>query len=97
MKISDITLSFVKEYLKLEFDDDDDDLLLSLMMDSTKSHIKKYTGIKLDADLDEAEDLTLVYLVLVSEMHGIRSYSVDKDKVNKLVDNILNTNSFNLL
>lgn len=95
MKISDITLSFVKEYLKLEFDDDD--LLLGLMMDGTKSHIKKYTGIKLDADLDEAEDLTLVYLVLVSEMYEVRSYSVDKDKVNKLVDNILNANSFNLL
>ncbi len=93
MKISEITIDIVEKYLKLDYEEP----LLPLILDGAKAYIKGYTGIKIDTDLDAKEDLTIVYLALISDMHDNRSVTVEKDKVNKVIDTILNMYSVNLL
>lgn len=66
------------------------------MMVGAKSYIKGYTGLD-DTALDTKEDLTLAYLALISDMYENRSFTVDKDKVNKLVEGMLYLYSINLL
>lgn len=95
MKISGIEIDMVKQYLRI--DGNDDDLLLPLIMSGAKAYIIGYTGIKLDADLDNKEDLTIVYLALISDMYDNRAVTVEKDKVNKILDSILNMYCINLL
>ena len=94
MKISDLDITLVKVYLKIDFIDDD--MLLQLIMDGAKAYLTGYTGLDNTA-LDTKEDLTMAYLALVSDMYDNRSFIVDKDKVNKLIDSILNLHSINLL
>ncbi|MGK0467145.1 head-tail connector protein [Clostridium sp.] len=93
MKISEVTTETASEYLRLDFEEP----LLPIMLIGAKSYIKAYTGIKEDVDLDSKEDLTLAYLALVSDMYDNRSATVEKDKVNKIVDTILNMYCVNLL
>jgi uncharacterized phage protein (predicted DNA packaging) len=95
MKISEIDISIVKQYLRI--DGDDDLLLLPLIMSGAKAYIISYTGIKLDADLDTKEDLSIVYLALISDMYDNRAVTVEKDKVNKIIDTILNMYCINLI
>ena len=93
MKISEVTLEIVSNYLRLDFEEP----LLPLMLSGAKAYIISYTGIKEDIDLDSKEDLTMAYLALISDMYDNRSATVEKDKVNKIVDTILNMYCINLL
>lgn len=93
IKISEITTDIVKIYLRLDYEEP----LLPLILNGAKGYIKGYTGIKTDEDLDTKEDLTIVYLALISDMYDNRSIAVEKDKVNKVIDTILNMHSINLL
>lgn len=94
MKISELEIGIVKQYLKINFADDD--ILLQLIIDGAKSYLKGYTGLD-DTMLDAKEDLTIGTLALISDMYDSRSFIVEKDKVNKLIDNMLNMHSINLL
>lgn len=95
IKISEVDLDMVKGYLHL--DSNEEDLLLQLIMDGAKDYIKSYTGISADEDLDTKSDLTISYLALINEMFDNRSFTTESDKVNKLIDNMLNMYCLNLL
>ena len=92
MKISEVTIDIVSNYLRLDFEEP----LLPIMLSGAKAYITSYTGIE-DVDLDSKEDLTMAYLALISDMYDNRSVTVEKDKVNKIVDTILNMYCINLL
>ena len=94
MKVSDLDITMVKLYLKVDFDDDD--LLIQLIIDGAKSYLKSYTGLD-DAMLDTKEDLTLGVLALVTDMYENRSFTIEQDKVNKIIDSMLSLHSINLL
>jgi len=94
LKISEIETTLLKQYLRIDFSDDD--VLLQIIMDSAKSYLIEYTGLE-NIVLDTKEDLTMAYLALVSDMYDNRSFTVEKDKVNKLIDTMLNMYSINLL
>lgn len=92
MKVSEITTTDIKEYLRL----DDDEPLLTTLLASVKAYIKGYTGLD-DTGLDDYPDLIPVVYVLVAEHYENRVYTVEKDKVNRLIKSTLDMYCINLL
>ena len=94
MKIRDISLETVKDYLKVE--NDIEDGLIDNILTASKNYVKNYTGLT-DAEIDTKEDITLEVLVLANEMYSNREYTVDKNILNPVITSILNMHSMNLL
>ncbi|MBZ9635503.1 head-tail connector protein [Clostridium sp. FP1] len=94
IKISQVTLIFVRDYLRL--DQENDDSFISLCMSSSLAFIKGKTALTIE-EIDQKEDLTMAYLVLIADMFDTRSYVVEKDKINKIVDCILEMHRRNFL
>lgn len=94
MKISEVTITDLKEYANVEHDLDDS--LFQTILAATKAYIEGYTGLTAEA-MDTKEDLTIALMILSNEMYENRVYSVDNDKVNSIVSNLLGMYSMNLL
>lgn len=94
MKISEVTITDLKEYANV--DHALDDKLFQMILIATKSYIKSYTGLNTE-QLDNKEDLTIALMILANEMYDNRAYTVENDKANKVVNSILDMHSINLL
>lgn len=94
MKISEVTIQDIKDYARIEHSEDDP--LFNIILDSIKSHILSYTGLDAES-VDAKEDLTMALLVLSNEMYENRVYTVKDNKVNAVVESILNKHCINLL
>lgn len=96
MKISEITLNDVKEYINAP---DETDRNVQMLIDASKKFILGRTGIKED-ELDNYEDLTMVLLILCSDLYDQRQFMLDSNNgvpLNVIVESILNMHSFNLV
>lgn len=94
MKISEIQLTDVKNYLHVYHAEDDN--LISAILISAKAFVKNYTGLSAE-NLDISEDLSMAVMVLSSELYDNRAYSVDNTNVSPVIQSILNMHSINLL
>ena len=94
MKISDLTVANIKDFLGIS--DSDSDTLISILSVSAKSYIIGYTGLTSD-EIDTHEDITSAYLVLINEMYSTRTNTVQNDKENPCVKQILSMYSKNYL
>lgn len=97
MKLSEIDVPFVKEYLRQ--DGDEDDKLIEVILEGAKDYIVKYTGQSLE-QLDDSEDLTIAVLVLVAELYDNRTISVNERinlRINSMLESLLGRYSINLL
>ena len=94
MKISEVTITDLKEYANV--DHDYDDRIFSNILSSSKAYIKSYTGLN-DEQIDNKEDLTIALMVLCNEMYDNRVFSVQDTKANTVITNILDMYSVNLL
>lgn len=94
MKISQITIQDLKEYACVSHNLDDK--LLSNILCASKAYIKSYTGLD-DIKLDTKEDLTIALMILCNEMYDNRTYTVQDNKANQIVNSILDMHSINLL
>ena len=97
MKISEIDLPFVKEYLRQ--DGDEDDKLIGAILEGAKDYIVKYTGQSLE-QLEDSEDLTIAVLVLCSEFYDNRTISVNNRinlKVNSMIESLIGRYAIKLL
>lgn len=92
MKVSDIRIEDLSEYLRL----DTYDPKLLVYLSSAKSYIKSYTGMN-DVEMDNHEDLVPVIYILVTHYYENRDYMVQNDKVNKVVESTLDMYCKNLL
>lgn len=95
MKVSEVTVTNVAEYLRLEEGEYSEALLTSLL-NTAKEFIKSYTGLTID-QIDEHEDFYIVVMILCQDMYDNRSMYVDKNNLNKVVETILGMHSVNLL
>lgn len=96
MKVSEITLESIIEYVRLDEPDETEKTLLDAIKAAAVSYALSYTG--LDATvLDEHEDITIAVLALISDMYDNRSVSVKENGVNRIVESILGMHSVNLL
>jgi hypothetical protein len=93
--VSEVTVTNVAEYLRLEEGEYSQALLTSLL-NTAKEFIKSYTGLTID-QIDEHEDFYIVVMVLCQDMHDNRTYYVEKNNLNKVVETILGMHSVNLL
>ena len=94
MKISEVNISDLKEYANVDHDYDNN--IFSNILLSSKSYIKSYTGLN-EEQIDSKEELTIALMILCNEMYENRIYTVENDKVNKIVNSILDMHSINLL
>jgi uncharacterized phage protein (predicted DNA packaging) len=95
-KVSEITVDNVKDYLRISDISDADKKYIETIINVAKSYIENNTGLKKE-ELDKYSDLIIVVYVLCQDMYDTRSYYVDNDKVNKVVQSILDMHSRNLL
>lgn len=95
MKVSEITINNVVEYLRLE-DGEYTESELDNLLNVAKKFVKSYTGLSED-EIDTHEDFYIVVMVLCQDMYDNRSYYVDKNNLNKVVETILGMHSVNLL
>jgi hypothetical protein len=94
MKISQVQISDLKQYANVYHNLDDN--LFSTILFAGKQFIITYTGLQV-YDLDQFEDLTVALFVLCNEMYDVRDFTVDNNKVNFVVKQILDSHSVNYL
>ena len=97
MKLSEIDVPLVKEYLRQ--DGDEDDRLIGAILEGAKDYIVKYTGQSLE-QLDNGEDLTIAVLVLCAEFYDNRTISVNDRlnlRVNMMLESLIGRYSVNLV
>ena len=97
MKLSEIDVPFVKEYLRQ--DGDEDDKLIGAILKGAKDYIVKYTGQRLE-QLEESEDLVIAVLVLCAEFYDNRTISVNDRlnlRVNMMLESLIGRHSVNLI
>lgn len=97
MKLSELDLPLVKEYLRQ--DGDEDDRLIGAIIDASKSYICNYTGQSIE-DLQEHEDITIAMLVLIAEFYDNRTIHVNNRlnlRMNTILESLLGRHSVNLL
>lgn len=68
----EITIDFVKEVIRVDFDDDDD--YINLLIDVAREYITSAVG---ECNENKAR-VRLLILVIVSELYRNREFSVDK-------------------
>ena len=95
MKISEITVNNVVEYLRLE-DGEYNEAEIENLLNVAKQFVKSYTGLT-EEEIDKHEDFYIVVMILCQDMYDNRSYYVDKNNLNKVVETILGMHSVNLL
>ena len=93
-KVSDITEENIANYIKLAQPSTIELKELKTFLEISKNFIKSYTGIE---NLDKYVDFIVVVYVLCQDLYDNRSYYVDKNNLNKVVETILNMHSTNLL
>lgn len=94
MKISEITIKEIKDYLHVYHTEDDK--LISAILIAAKSFVKNYTGLSYEG-LDTKDDLSMAIFILASELYDNRVYTVENTNVNPVIEAILNMHSVNLL
>lgn len=92
MKIKDLKDEQIRQYLRLN----EDDNLLDIFKQSALSYIKSYTGLS-EKDINNNDDITMAYLVLISDFYDNRQYTQDRNYSNKSVDTILGMHCINFI
>lgn len=96
MRISALTTDTIKNYIRVDGEALQTDVL-NLAIHSAKSFISDYTGLSKD-ELDNYEDLSLAFLVLVQDIYDNRALQSDpKTSVNATVQTILDMHRRTLL
>ncbi len=102
MKVSEITIEDVAEHLRLE-DDEYSSVQLTAILEAAKEYVADYTGIPQHTDgsigttLDDYAKFPIAVFVLCQDMYDNRSFYVERNNVNKVVQSILDMHRVNLV
>ena len=94
MKISEVTLSEVKSYLRIT--DTDDDSLLEIILAAATSYILSYTALTAE-EADLIPELSIAMMCLCADMYDVRTSQISDDKQNPIVRTILNMHRRNCI
>lgn len=94
MKISELTEADVREYARML--ETGNDISPKVLLESAKAYVRGYTG-RTDAELDSCDDISIAILALCADMYDNRQMAVENDKVNRVVQSILDMHVGNLL
>ena len=95
-KFSDITVNDLINYLRLVEITENDRTLLSSILSAAQSYILTFTG-RTRLEADSYPEFTIATYVIAEDLYDKRTYIVDSETSNKIVDNILGSRSVNLL
>lgn len=100
MKISEIKMQDILDYLKIDESDADADVRreLATFKDAAVGYVKSYTGLTAE-ECDKHEDLTVAVFILISDFYDNRAMYLPSNQaqVSKAVENILGLYQMNLL
>lgn len=96
MSVSEITLTDVINYLRLDEVSEADRAFLETALSSAKSFVYNYTGLSSE-QADLYPEFVIAIYVLCQDMFDNRALYVDSSNVNKVVEAILGLHSVNLL
>ncbi len=96
VKVSDITVKDIADYIRLSDPSEEDTNFLTKCLEIAKSYIKNYTGVE---DLDSKAEFTICVYLLCQDMYDNRSIYTDKVGAtpNKTFATILNLHCGNLI
>lgn len=97
MKLSELDLPLVKDYLRQ--DGNEDDKLIQVIIEASKSYICNYTGQSIE-QLEEYEDVIIAVLVLIAEFYDNRTINVNDRlnlRMNSMLEGLLGRHSVNLI
>ncbi len=101
MKISDVTIEQVADFLRLPEGSYSETELYGIM-DAATAYIEGYTGIPLQSDdsdeksLDDYDDFALAYLILCQDLYDNRTAAQNSAAVNRTLEAILGMHGRNL-
>lgn len=93
MKVSEITIADVADYIRV---DEPDEKLLTAILAAAKEYVSQYTGLNQD-QVDSHEDFWLAVMCLCQDMYDTRSIYVERGNINKVVESILAMHAVNYL
>ncbi len=97
MRVSDVTLQNVMDFLRIDLPTEIEETEISAMMTAALNYIVGYTGLT-EEEIDEHEDITIAYQVLIADMFDQRNNQIEKPTyVNRTVQSILSLYRVNLL
>lgn len=97
MKLSELDLHLVKDYLRQ--DGDEDERLIQAIIEASKSYVCNYTGQSIE-QLEEYEDVTIAVLVLIAEFYDNRTINVNGRlnlRMNTMLEGLLGRHSINFI
>ena len=103
MKVSEITVKDITNYLRLSEVSNEDNKNIELFLNIAKNYIENYTGIpqmsddKEEETLDTYSDFIIVVYVLCQDMYDNRVMYVDGKNINNTVKTILDMHTRNNL
>lgn len=103
MKVSEITIDDIADYIRLIEVSNSEKKELQTYLNIAKNFISNYTGIQISSDiegaetLDSHEDFIIVVYILCQDMYDNRSLYVDSKSINKTVQTILDMHTRNNL
>lgn len=103
MKVSEITINDIANYIRLSEVGDTEIKELQTYLNIAKNFISNYTGIQItstnkeEETLDSHEDFIIVVYILCQDMYDNRSLYVDSKSINKTVQTILDMHTRNNL
>ena len=96
VKVSDVTITDVIDYLRLDEVSEADRAFLETALSSAKSFVYNYTGLSSE-QADFYSEFVIAIYVLCQDMFDNRTLYVSSSNVNKVVEAILGLHSGNLL
>ena len=96
VKVSDVTITDVIDYLRLDEVSEADRAFLETALSSAKSFVYNYTGLSSE-QADLYSEFVIAIYVLCQDMSDNRTLYVSSSNVNKVVEAILGLHSVNLL
>lgn len=94
MKVSELTLNTIKQYLRI--DGNNDDILLQMLLDASVQYCTSYMGCT-KADLEKYEDVTVVILGLISDSYEVRQFTTSTITLNPIMQGVLDLHCGNFL
>ena len=90
MKISEIDLDVVQNYLRISLGEDDiaEQMELQMYIDAAKQYLEKYTGLELE-DIEENEYYSIPVLLLIADFYENKSMQGTR-YTNQIFDRFIN-------
>ena len=94
MKVSELTLPVIKQYLRI--DGNDDDVLLNMFKDSAIMYCTSYMGCT-EKDLEKYPDVSVVVLSLISDSYEVRQFTTSTVTTNPIMQGVLDLHCSNFI